>query len=158
MSTSSLNMTSNESFFLKLKFKELVTFFRDFCGFIIKNFVQSGNAHTGPIVKHLSAKCPHVRQVSARCPRNVGGFLCLGDTWRTLGGQPCVGASYVVRTLGGHLADTRRTIMGGGFLGLADTWRTLGGHGDTWRTIASLLDLTRMDRKIDSNRQQDRLG
>ena len=88
----------------------------------------------------------------------IGGFLCPGDTWRTLGGklwlgapyilgtlgvQPWLGAPYVFRTLGRllaenpgwgllmsreHLADTWWTTVVAVSLCPGDTWQTLGGQ------------------------------
>ena len=115
-----------------------------------------------------SVVCPRdAREMSARCPRDVremSAKYSMNFDWL----QSYDVKFYGVRTPGGHFADTSRTTLSRGLLWgadtwrtlggrladnlgwgllrscghLADTWRTLGGHGDTWRTIASLLDLT----------------
>ena len=76
----------------------------------------------GPKVKQVSTRCPAVSQVSAICPPNVR------HPRKTPRNQSCPHLSAPVRQMSTNLDRNQRTP------------RTSRGHGDTWRTNASLLD------------------
>ena len=81
--------------------------------------------HTGPKVKHLSAKCPP-------SDHQLSAILGVSKSWRTFGGHMAdrcgqlwfLGVSLSWRTFGGHMADRCGQLW---FLGVSLSCRTFDG-------------------------------